>query len=96
VKQRSSLSMVSRSNRSVLYSMTPDSPARPSGVSAKSMLNSSFAVPVAIGTVRSSRPCAVSTPPGVFCTESITCASAGRLRSRSGISSSTRRSNGTS
>jgi len=38
----------------------------------------------------------VRTPPGAFCTASITCASAGRLRSRTGTSSSTRRSNGTS
>jgi len=92
-KHASRRAAVVASKRSVLYSILPSSPAI---VSVRSTVNSSFEVPVASGTVRSERPGNAKAPAGAFCTASITCASGGRLRSRSGISSSTRRSNGTS
>ena len=58
--------------------------------------SSNFAVPVATGSAVSASPGSASGPDGAFCNENSTCTSGGRLRSRSGDSSSTRRSNGTS
>jgi hypothetical protein len=43
-----------------------------------------------------SMPGCLSVPSGVFSIVNITCTSGGRLKSRSGASSSTRRSNGSS
>ena len=93
VKCPANRSIVAASNRSRLYSSTPD---RPSSVSVNVQERSNFAVPVSTGIAVSTSPGSTSGPDGAFCNENSTCTSGGRLRSRSGDSSSTRRSNGTS
>ena len=60
-------------------------------------VRSNFAVPVSTSAAREREPRQLQrSPPGAFCSTNITWNSGGRLRSRSGASSSTSRSNGRS